>query len=411
MFRDVEVATSSGLSSGVKDDGATHDDKALAGCKRKDDHLAGGSSRAKVFKKPYKILPCPLCDSSNTKFCYYNNHNANQPRHFCKNCQRYWTSGGAMRNILVGAGLRRPEFSHQEKTHSGYITAFMQPLMADMVFMKSGPEIQSYKPVTSMHNLEGQEKNDESVFISAGKNGDDPPCSSPATPNIVEAHFFRVEVHKEQSTFPGCCTELKPMHPSQDFLGTLWPYSMSQGCNAVPSKLPGRSSEDIIATPVLFGPQVTVAAPAWYVSAILFPLMSSSFWAGRCWPDEVLTLPWKGVIDGLPPSFSATAANETSSKDSPMVGKHSRDGSLHVEEKIEKSSLWVPKTLRLDDPEDAAKSSMSTLGITLDESIKRGNLFRSFHAGNEVSNASSATRVLHFNPAAMSRSQTFQERA
>ncbi|XP_078446624.1 cyclic dof factor 1-like [Wolffia australiana] len=61
----------------------------------------------KPLAKPDKILPCPRCHSSNTKFCYYNNYNVNQPRHFCKNCQRYWTAGGTMRNVPVGAGRRK----------------------------------------------------------------------------------------------------------------------------------------------------------------------------------------------------------------------------------------------------------------------------------------------------------------
>ncbi|CAK7356825.1 unnamed protein product [Dovyalis caffra] len=52
-------------------------------------------------------LKCPRCDSSNTKFCYYNNYNLSQPRHFCKNCKRYWTKGGALRNIPVGGGSRK----------------------------------------------------------------------------------------------------------------------------------------------------------------------------------------------------------------------------------------------------------------------------------------------------------------
>ncbi|GMJ08740.1 DOF protein 3.4, OBF binding protein 1 [Hibiscus trionum] len=52
-------------------------------------------------------LPCPRCDSSNTKFCYYNNYNFSQPRHFCKSCRRYWTHGGTLRDIPVGGGTRR----------------------------------------------------------------------------------------------------------------------------------------------------------------------------------------------------------------------------------------------------------------------------------------------------------------
>ncbi|KAJ4851394.1 hypothetical protein Tsubulata_014726 [Turnera subulata] len=58
-------------------------------------------------KRPEKIIPCPRCKSMETKFCYFNNYNVNQPRHFCKGCQRYWTAGGALRNVPVGAGRRK----------------------------------------------------------------------------------------------------------------------------------------------------------------------------------------------------------------------------------------------------------------------------------------------------------------
>jgi ribosomal protein L37AE/L43A len=52
-------------------------------------------------------IECPRCNSTNTKFCYYNNYNLSQPRHFCKNCRRYWTKGGTLRNIPVGGGTRK----------------------------------------------------------------------------------------------------------------------------------------------------------------------------------------------------------------------------------------------------------------------------------------------------------------
>ncbi|KAE8719937.1 Dof zinc finger protein DOF1.7 [Hibiscus syriacus] len=54
-----------------------------------------------------QALKCPRCDSSNTKFCYYNNYSLSQPRHFCKACKRYWTRGGTLRNIPVGGGCRK----------------------------------------------------------------------------------------------------------------------------------------------------------------------------------------------------------------------------------------------------------------------------------------------------------------
>lgn len=69
------------------------------------------------LKRPDKILPCPRCKSMNTKFCYFNNHNVNQPRHYCKNCQRYWTSGGSMRNVPVGSGKRKSKHSIISASH------------------------------------------------------------------------------------------------------------------------------------------------------------------------------------------------------------------------------------------------------------------------------------------------------
>ncbi|KAK9678587.1 hypothetical protein RND81_11G221500 [Saponaria officinalis] len=52
-------------------------------------------------------LPCPRCHSMDTKFCYYNNYNLSQPRYFCKSCRRYWTRGGALRDVPVGGGSRK----------------------------------------------------------------------------------------------------------------------------------------------------------------------------------------------------------------------------------------------------------------------------------------------------------------
>ncbi|XVE54963.1 hypothetical protein DITRI_Ditri03aG0123200 [Diplodiscus trichospermus] len=54
-----------------------------------------------------EALKCPRCDSTHTKFCYYNNYSLSQPRYFCKTCRRYWTKGGTLRNIPVGGGCRK----------------------------------------------------------------------------------------------------------------------------------------------------------------------------------------------------------------------------------------------------------------------------------------------------------------
>lgn len=74
------------------------------------------ASTSKLMEKPGQelsqppqqlALKCPRCDSSNTKFCYYNNYSLSQPRHFCKACKRYWTRGGTLRNVPVGGGCRK----------------------------------------------------------------------------------------------------------------------------------------------------------------------------------------------------------------------------------------------------------------------------------------------------------------
>ncbi|KAG6526852.1 hypothetical protein ZIOFF_016855 [Zingiber officinale] len=58
-------------------------------------------------KAPAGAVRCPRCDSGNTKFCYYNNYSLSQPRHFCRACKRYWTRGGALRNVPVGGRCHR----------------------------------------------------------------------------------------------------------------------------------------------------------------------------------------------------------------------------------------------------------------------------------------------------------------
>ncbi|XP_021631965.1 dof zinc finger protein DOF2.4 isoform X2 [Manihot esculenta] len=77
-------------------------------------------------------LRCPRCDSSNTKFCYYNNYNLTQPRHFCKTCRRYWTKGGALRNVPIGGGCRKNK-STAVSTSVGKSSASMMKTVASEI--------------------------------------------------------------------------------------------------------------------------------------------------------------------------------------------------------------------------------------------------------------------------------------
>ncbi|CAN0912908.1 Dof zinc finger protein DOF1.1 [Linum grandiflorum] len=85
-------------------------------------------------------LNCPRCDSTNTKFCYFNNYNKSQPRHFCKACKRHWTKGGTLRNVPVGGGRKNKRFSKSGGNNIGKIINKVSPKMV----------IQAQKPKQSI---------------------------------------------------------------------------------------------------------------------------------------------------------------------------------------------------------------------------------------------------------------------
>ncbi|KAE8687207.1 Dof zinc finger protein DOF1.7 [Hibiscus syriacus] len=72
--------------------------------------------KARAQQPEEAVVKCPRCDSTDTKFCYYNNYSLSQPRYFCKSCRRYWTKGGTFRNVPVGSGCRKTKRSSSSKT-------------------------------------------------------------------------------------------------------------------------------------------------------------------------------------------------------------------------------------------------------------------------------------------------------
>ncbi|KAJ0265648.1 Dof zinc finger protein [Hirschfeldia incana] len=93
------------------------------------------SDAAPVEKKarPEKdqALNCPRCNSLNTKFCYYNNYSLTQPRYFCKDCKRYWTQGGSLRNIPIGGGVRKNKRSSSSSSNSNSSSSSKKTLFVD----------------------------------------------------------------------------------------------------------------------------------------------------------------------------------------------------------------------------------------------------------------------------------------
>ncbi|CAA7035064.1 unnamed protein product [Microthlaspi erraticum] len=271
--------------------------------KNQNETLTDNSEKDKTLTKPTKILPCPRCKSMETKFCYYNNYNVNQPRHFCKACQRYWTSGGTMRSVPVGAGRRKNKNNNTSSSHYPHVTI--------------------------------SETNGPVLSFSLGDDQKVPKNNMFGNPKLVAA---RTENNDHHSIDESRIRNNK-MNGLDCFPGVPWPYTWNPGLYPV--------------------------YPYWNI-----PVLSSS-------PNSTL-------------------------------GKHSRDEKETTQGKQRYGSVLVPKTLRIDDPNEAAKSSIwTTLGI------KNDVMFKGFNSKKEVKISKEETEtslVLCANPAALSRSINFHER-
>ncbi|TKY55082.1 Cyclic dof factor 3 [Spatholobus suberectus] len=360
------------------------------------------NSQDKTLKKPDKVLPCPRCNSMDTKFCYYNNYNINQPRYFCKACQRYWTAGGTMRNVPVGAGRRKNKNSTSQYRHITISEALQAtridaPNGTHLPTLKSNGRVLSFgldapicDSMASVLNLEekkalngtrngfhhGFEDHRLPVPCKSGGKGDD----SSATSSITVSSSM---AESSKSTFQ------QPVLQNHGFLpqlpcipGVPWPYTWNS----------------------------PIRSPALCPSGFPLPFYPATFW--NCAMPGNWNVPW------FSSHSSASNPNSPSSgPNSPTLGKHSRDGdmikqdTLHKEEapKPRNGSVLVPKTLRIDDPSEAAKSSIwATLGIK-NESVSGGGMFKAFQPKKDEKNRVEASPVLMANPAALSRSLNFHE--
>lgn len=105
--------------------------------------------------KPQKdqVVNCPRCNSTNTKFCYYNNYSLSQPRYFCKTCRRYWTEGGSLRNVPVGGGSRK------NKRPSTSPASSKNKLGTDLTPTAGPPLSANYSQNPKIHESAGQDLN------------------------------------------------------------------------------------------------------------------------------------------------------------------------------------------------------------------------------------------------------------
>ncbi|XP_077241187.1 cyclic dof factor 1-like isoform X2 [Tasmannia lanceolata] len=418
--------SSSCMVNGKEDDNHPHsqDSKAITNPKPEEDLIeTDATDQEEVLKKPDKVLPCPRCNSLDTKFCYYNNYNVTQPRHFCKKCQRYWTAGGVMRNVAVGAGRRKNKHSVSHYRHIVISSDGIPTTRVDApvpvgngTVLKFGPDAPLCESMETALNLGNQMKNVEPGPVAIGENGEEPSCGSLVTTSTcLENEQPEKLGQMEQGGIHGCCNGPTRPHHLQCYPGPPWAYPWNPGWNPV-----GCSSELVYGqenanpNPVPWSMPPMVAAPGFSASTIPFPFVPASYWG--CipgWVGGTWNMPWVPPNGGLSPSPN-TSNSGCSGNGSPTLGKHSRDANVQAEEKQEKC-LWVPKTLRIDDPDEAARSSIwATLGIKHDqnEPLSKVGIFKAFQPKMEgKGHTLNAARVLQANPAALSRSQTFQESA
>lgn len=373
------------------------DTEAMKTSKNDEDQSETSNSQDKTLKKPDKILPCPRCNSMDTKFCYFNNYNVNQPRHFCKNCQRYWTAGGTMRNVPVGAGRRK-----NKNPASQFRPLSLPEALPNGIHVNPNGTVLTFSSDTSLSesmasalniaentirngSRNGLQRPDElqiSVSHSSKENREDRSSGSSVTASCSKDEMRKPELVPNCQPFP----QAVPCFP-----GGPWPYPWNwSGPMSPPTLGPANF-------PVPFYPP------------------GGPYWA--CAPGS-WAVPW--VIPPTPAPLNGQAPPPSSGPNSPTLGKHSREDSnipKPEERRVGNSEkyLWVPKTLRIDDPGEAAKSSIwETLGIKNEraDSVGGRGIFKVFSSqskGDEKTHVPETSTILQANPAALSRSNNFHE--
>ena len=184
--------------------------------------------------------------------------------------------------------------------------------------------------------------------------------------------------------------------------------TMMGNINGFPSQVPCLSG-----VPWPYPWNSAVPPPAFYPPGLpmsFYP--AAAYW--NCGIPGTWNVPWLSPQS----SSSSNQKTPTSNPNSPILGKHSREGDIvklddsdqQKTSKQKNGCVLVPKTLRIDDPSEAAKSSIwATLGIK-NESLSGGGLFKAFQPkSDEKNHIAERSPALRANPAALSRSLNFHE--
>ncbi|TKY68490.1 Cyclic dof factor 2 [Spatholobus suberectus] len=319
-----------------------------------------------------------------------------------------------IRNVPVGAGKRKNKHLALQ-----YCQIPMTPDAASVIWTDSIPAsdmlLSSNRLIKGMENipslgeeaplsesletvlsLKGQTKVE--VDSSTLKDDGEEPSSSSMRSNEIE------QVGLTQHS-----NGLIPLHSFHCYPVPSWAYQWNPCWNVMAVR-----PDSISSIPGYPGSATTKAVPGFSIPTLKLPpapytdcgFMSSL--AGQKEEASLVGSAFSGIT--LP---SSSVSNITCSGNrSPTLGKHSRDGSTPGEDAM-KQNLWVPKTVRINDSEEAANSSLwSTLGTKSEQNklIMKGSVFKSFEPKSSASpHILDDNQILRANPAAFSHSQSFQE--
>lgn len=293
-----------------------------------------------------------------------------------------------MRNVPVGAGRRKNKSSSSHYRHitisEALEAARLDPgLQANTRVLSFGLEAhqQHATPMTPVMKLQGDQKVSNGArngfhgladqrLVARVENGDD--CSSGSS--VTTSNNHSVDESRAQS-----CRVVEPQMNNNNnnmngyacIPGVPWPYTWNPG----------------------------MPPPGFYPPPG-YPMPFYPYW----------TIPMLS-----PHQSSSPMSQKGSSPNSPTLGKHSRDEESarrdnETERKQRNGCVLVPKTLRIDDPNEAAKSSIwTTLGIK-NEGMSKGGMFKGFDQKTNNNDKADNSPLLSANPAALSRSLNFHER-
>lgn len=370
-----------------------------------------------------------------------------------------------MRNVPVGAGRRKNKHSTSHYRHmmmaDGLATARadapdaaahhqvisnahsssrvlkgsqIQLLPLDVesaggTILNFGPDFPLCESMSTALNLADQtvvtrksfkNKDDEKGPLICGENRDDTSCESSITASTTTekeeaSKIFHTIPQMDQGGMVGWPSSVPPQQ--HYYGGGPWAYGWNfcwggRSATGCPSGIPYAAESGNTSAGSWNSGTSGAGPPGMWAAGIPWPFVPGPYWAGPTgwgggtWntPFPTLASPATGGLSSCPSLSSA------SSSGSATLGKHSRD--ISQSEGKPDGCLWVPKTIRIDDPDEAARSSIwSTLGIgNKPESITTGGIFKAFQPKTEEKDlVKASTQGLLSNPAAHSRSMAFRE--